>query len=115
MVLRVKTALSPEDLLDRIQSVEEEGGRVREETWGPRTIDIDLLLFGELTVNTQRLTVPHPGIKAGRSFVIIPLTELAPGLTLPDETQLTAIYSDLSNREGFREIVRVAGANELHL
>ena len=81
-VAEITTALAPLELLDALQAVEAAQGRVRTQRWGPRTIDIDILLYDRLELGTPRLTLPHPGI-AGRRFVLQPLCELAPGLVLP--------------------------------
>jgi 2-amino-4-hydroxy-6-hydroxymethyldihydropteridine diphosphokinase len=77
--------LSARALLDELLEVERELGRdrSRETRWGPRTIDLDLLLYGEETVDEPGLTVPHPRL-AERQFVLEPLSELDPDLTLPD-------------------------------
>lgn len=83
LVARIETDLSPDDLLLRIHAVEADGGRLRSERWGPRTIDIDILLYGDAKVRTSALTLPHPGI-AERAFVVVPLADLAPDLRLPD-------------------------------
>jgi 2-amino-4-hydroxy-6-hydroxymethyldihydropteridine diphosphokinase len=89
-VAQLRVTLAPEELLTRLQRVEDEGGRVRVQRWGPRTIDLDLLLYGEEIVGTERLTVPHPGI-AHRAFVALPLAEIAPELILPDGTPVSAL------------------------
>jgi 2-amino-4-hydroxy-6-hydroxymethyldihydropteridine diphosphokinase len=86
-VLIIETTLAPEPLLDALIDVEVAGGRTRRERWGPRTIDIDLLLYGDFEIRTERLTVPHPGI-ASRAFVLRPLADLAPDLLLPDGTAI---------------------------
>jgi 2-amino-4-hydroxy-6-hydroxymethyldihydropteridine diphosphokinase len=77
--------LSARALLDELLEIERELGRdrSRETRWGPRTIDLDLLLYGEETVDEPGLTVPHPRL-AERQFVLEPLSELDPDLTLPD-------------------------------
>jgi 2-amino-4-hydroxy-6-hydroxymethyldihydropteridine diphosphokinase len=77
--------LTPRALLDELLAVERELGRdrAREARWGPRTIDLDLLLYGEETVEEPGLTVPHPRL-VERQFVLEPLHELEPDLTLPD-------------------------------
>jgi 2-amino-4-hydroxy-6-hydroxymethyldihydropteridine diphosphokinase len=84
-VVQVQTHLSPLDLLAHMQAVEEAGGRQRHVRWGPRTIDVDLLLYGDLTLRTERLTLPHPGLRQ-RAFVVLPLHDLVPDLQLPDGT-----------------------------
>jgi 2-amino-4-hydroxy-6-hydroxymethyldihydropteridine diphosphokinase len=81
----VETDLSPRELLGRLLAVEQALGRTREmeARWGPRTIDLDLLLYGEETVDEPGLTVPHPRLTE-RSFALEPLLELDPNLHLPD-------------------------------
>ncbi|MEM7389931.1 MAG: 2-amino-4-hydroxy-6-hydroxymethyldihydropteridine diphosphokinase [Pseudomonadota bacterium] len=91
----VKTALKPEQLLDITQAIELEHGRVRkEERWGPRTLDIDILLFGNDVIDTPRLTVPHYGLTE-REFVVYPLFEIAPTLVLPNNQSLADIKKTL--------------------
>ncbi|GAB4300328.1 MAG: 2-amino-4-hydroxy-6-hydroxymethyldihydropteridine diphosphokinase [Thiohalomonadaceae bacterium] len=89
-VAAIDTELAPEALLDALQAVETAQGRVRLRRWGPRTLDLDVLLYGNEVLATPRLTVPHPGL-AERSFVLHPLAELAPGLVLPDGRSLAAL------------------------
>lgn len=74
MVVAVWTSLSPEELLDAALAVEAAMGRVRTVRWGPRTIDIDLLLYGRIVCSTPRLTIPHPRMEE-RAFVIVPLVD----------------------------------------
>ena len=82
-VARLETRLSAEALLDALQAIESAHGRVRNgEHWGPRTLDLDILLYGSECIATARLTVPHPGI-AERNFVLYPLTEIDPDLEIP--------------------------------
>jgi len=78
----LRTALSPGVLLDQLQAVEDALGRVRREHWGPRTIDLDLLLYDDLVLRTPRLEVPHPRMHE-RRFVLAPLAEIAPGVVHP--------------------------------
>ncbi|MGY3777069.1 2-amino-4-hydroxy-6-hydroxymethyldihydropteridine diphosphokinase [Isobaculum melis] len=80
-VLRIETALSPLDLLNKTQQIEQELGRVRTIHWGPRTIDIDLLLLGDTTLTSERLILPHKEITK-RSFVLIPLADVYVNQTL---------------------------------
>lgn len=87
------TDLSALDLLDALQKIENEQGRVRLEHWGPRTLDLDLLLYGDENISTPRLTVPHYGMKQ-RSFVLVPLQEIAPELILPCKTAITQLITD---------------------
>jgi 2-amino-4-hydroxy-6-hydroxymethyldihydropteridine diphosphokinase len=76
-VAALRTTLSPEELLDALLQVENEMGRVRTQRWGPRLVDLDLLLYNILVINTPRLQVPHPEM-ASRGFVLLPLAEIAP-------------------------------------
>lgn len=82
-VARLETALTPEQLLDALQRIETQHGRVRGgEHWGPRTLDLDILLYGDQRIDTPRLRIPHPGL-AQRNFVLHPLAEIAPDLDIP--------------------------------
>ena len=80
--LIVEAHLQPEELLDQLLGVEQLLGRTRDSNKGPRTIDLDLLLYGEHVVNNQRLTLPHPQFHR-RRFVLVPLAELCPNLEHP--------------------------------
>ena len=82
------TALAPEELLNHTQRIELQQGRVRKaERWGPRTLDLDIMLFGDEVINTERLTVPHYDMK-NRGFMLWPLVEIAPELLFPGNTPL---------------------------
>jgi len=81
-VVALETVLGPEELLAEILALEQSMGRRRTEPKGPRTIDIDILLFGNLRVDTPQLTIPHPGMQQ-RRFVLEPLVEIAPGVVHP--------------------------------
>ncbi|HGY3716056.1 2-amino-4-hydroxy-6-hydroxymethyldihydropteridine diphosphokinase [Citrobacter sp. Res13-Sevr-PEB04-36] len=84
----LETTLTPETLLDHTQRIELQQGRVRKaERWGPRTLDLDIMLFGNEVINTRRLTIPHYDMK-NRGFMLWPLFEIAPELTFPDGTRL---------------------------
>ena len=78
----METDLDPEALLERLLSIEKEFGRVRAERWGPRTLDLDLLLYGDLVIRTETLAVPHPRL-ADRRFVLEGLAELCPDHPVP--------------------------------
>ena len=84
---KISTRLSPENLLDTLQDIEQNNGRTREVRWGPRTLDLDILLYDQLELNTQRLSIPHREM-THRAFVLIPLLEIAPSLCLPEGTPL---------------------------
>jgi len=89
-VAALDTQLPPEALLDALQAIEQAHQRVRKIHWGPRTLDLDLLLYGNETIATPRLSVPHP-FMTQRSFVLWPLAEIAPELILPDGRPLQAL------------------------
>lgn len=91
---QVTTTLSPIQLLERLQNIEFEQQRVRTEHWGPRTIDLDILLFGDAIISTPRLTVPHAYLKR-RNFVLAPLLDLNPELRLPDRTSVADILAEI--------------------
>ncbi|WP_182057202.1 2-amino-4-hydroxy-6-hydroxymethyldihydropteridine diphosphokinase [Pantoea sp. ME81] len=94
-VVALDTTLEAEALLDHTQRIELEHGRVRKaERWGPRTLDIDIMLFGQQTIHTPRLTVPHYDMQ-NRAFMLVPLLEIAPGLRLPNGQPLTGILATL--------------------
>lgn len=86
-VATLETALAPHALLAALQSIEHAHGRERTQRWGPRTLDLDLLLYGNDCINTADLTVPHPEL-IRRNFVLVPLLEILPAYTLPDGTRL---------------------------
>lgn len=94
--IALKTALSAEALLDNTQRIELQQGRERkEERWGPRTLDLDIMLFGDAVINTERLTVPHYDMKR-RGFMLWPLFEIAPDLIFPDGESLSALLAQLN-------------------
>lgn len=96
------TTLAPEALLDQLQALEQQAGRVRRRHWGERTLDLDVLWYDGLMLDTPRLTVPHPGLMV-RSFVLLPLLELAPALSVQGQllSQLPAAQDPA--------VVRLAG------
>ena len=81
-VWRIETELNPRKLLDRLMEIEKQLGRVREEKNGPRTIDLDILFFGQEIIRSRELTVPHPRLHE-RAFVLEPMAELAPDFAHP--------------------------------
>ncbi len=94
-VVAVDTELTPLELLDCTQAIELEQGRVRkDERWGPRTLDLDIVLFGNEIIDSERLTVPHYGMRV-REFVLYPLEEIAPELQLPDGTALQELLKSV--------------------
>jgi 2-amino-4-hydroxy-6-hydroxymethyldihydropteridine diphosphokinase len=104
--LRIETDLAPEDLLDACKAVERDLGREPGgPRHGPRPIDVDVLLLGDLTHASERLRLPHPEVTS-RRFVLVPLLELDPELTTPDGTRLADALGALPPDE---QAVRLAG------
>lgn len=89
-VAKIETTLAPLALLDALQRIENEQGRVRLRRWGERTLDLDILLYGNDIIQTERLTVPHYDMH-NREFVIVPLFEIAPELVLPNGAGLAEL------------------------
>lgn len=81
-VVEIITRLSPKDLLSRCQSIEDQMGRVRTMPWGPRIIDLDILLYGGEIIEDDELIIPHPHLHK-RGFVLVPLAEIAPDILHP--------------------------------
>jgi 2-amino-4-hydroxy-6-hydroxymethyldihydropteridine diphosphokinase len=106
-VMAVSTSLEPLELLDVLQAIEQAQGRVRSgERWGPRTLDLDLLLYGEQIIDLPRLNVPHPGL-VQREFVLYPLAEIAPPeLNVPGHGALGDLLRQCPDR-GIRVIGHV--------
>lgn len=94
-VAAVDTSMSPVTLLHQTQAIERALGRETPYHWGPRTIDLDILLHGSTQVRTATLTIPHAEL-CHRAFVMIPLLELEPGLVLPDGTQVSVCLHALT-------------------
>ncbi|MDF7667005.1 2-amino-4-hydroxy-6-hydroxymethyldihydropteridine diphosphokinase [Orbaceae bacterium ESL0727] len=87
-VIELTTTLSPLELLDHLQSIEKSQGRIRKsQRWGARTLDLDILLYDNLIIDNERLTIPHYDMQ-NREFVLYPLFDIAPNLILPDQTPL---------------------------
>lgn len=90
------TRLQPMDLLRRLQDIERAAGRERQpERWGPRTLDLDLLVLGRLSLDEPALTLPHPRI-AERNFVLLPLAEIAPSLNVPRQGTVARLLGGVS-------------------
>lgn len=102
MVIKVKTNLKPFELIDVCLEIENELGRKREIRWGPRTIDLDILLYNQENINSEKLIVPHPRMHE-RAFVIIPLLEIHTNIKHPTmDIPLKVILEDIPDREGVR-------------
>jgi 2-amino-4-hydroxy-6-hydroxymethyldihydropteridine diphosphokinase len=94
-VARIGTSLDPQDLLAGLLAIEQQAGRVRNaERWGPRRIDLDLLLYGDQQIAMEGLQVPHPRI-AERAFVLLPLAELDPLIVLPGQGRIADLLQRL--------------------
>lgn len=94
--LAITTRLSSHALLDALQMLERAHGRLRDGVhWGPRTLDLDILLYGDEQVDGPRLHLPHPGLKE-RDFVVLPLLEIAPAMILPDGEPLASVAARLA-------------------
>lgn len=96
-VAAIETAQTAYDLLASLQAVEARHGRVRGVRWGPRTLDIDILLYGAERISGPGLTVPHPGLSE-RAFVLYPLYEIAPDLEVPGLGPLAGILRHCAGR-----------------
>ena len=90
----LETELSPRELLDVLLAVERDLGRERRERWGPRTIDLDLLLYGDRVVDEPGLSVPHPRLHE-RRFALEPLAELDPELEIPGRGRVKTLLAEL--------------------
>ena len=101
-VARLHTELTPLQLLDKIQAIETAQGRVRTQRWGPRTLDLDILLFGDRIIEQERLQVPHVEMH-NRCFVLLPLAELQPEITIPRKGTIGTLLSKL-DCEGIRKL-----------
>ncbi|HIE12681.1 MAG TPA: 2-amino-4-hydroxy-6-hydroxymethyldihydropteridine diphosphokinase [Desulfotomaculum sp.] len=102
-VVEISTTLTPRVLLVRLLQIENELGRVREEKWGPRVIDLDLLLYDDMEIVTEDLEIPHPRLEQ-RGFVVAPLAELAADMVLPSGVS-AAVLADKLRQE--QSVVRV--------
>ena len=93
-VARIETRLAPRDLLERLLAIEHAHGRVREFPNGPRTLDLDILLYGERIVREPGLTIPHPRMLE-RAFVLVPLAEIAPEAMVPGDGRIADLIKNV--------------------
>lgn len=105
-VIELDTTLTPHSLLDELQKIEQQHGRVRKRHWGERTLDLDILVYGEQVLDDDRLTVPHPGI-AERAFVIYPLAELDNSLVVPGLGTVSQLV-ETCPRDGLQQVENIA-------
>lgn len=102
MAIHVATSLKPLELLTICHEIEEVLGRKREIHWGPRTLDLDILLYNQENIETEKLTIPHPRMSE-RAFVILPLIEMNPNIMLPAmEEPLKSCLQSIPDKEGVR-------------
>lgn len=105
MAVRIATVRSPLGVLRACHRVERAAGRIRTVRWGPRTLDVDVLLYDDLAIATRRLAVPHPRL-VERPFALVPLIEVAPGAHLPDGRSLVQVLASLAPVEGVTMVGR---------
>jgi 2-amino-4-hydroxy-6-hydroxymethyldihydropteridine diphosphokinase len=97
-VVKIETELEPLVLLNSLQEIENEHGRVRNERWGPRTLDLDILIFGEEIIQSDHLTIPHMEM-TNRSFVLVPLAEIDSNCIIPGKGFISDLLSE-TNQDG---------------
>jgi 2-amino-4-hydroxy-6-hydroxymethyldihydropteridine diphosphokinase len=111
-VCKIKTSLQPRELLASLQAIENLQGRERHgDRWGPRTLDLDILLYNDLTLKTNDLTLPHYGMRE-REFVLVPLFEISPDLIMQDGRSL-AKWVAKCNLEGLYRIVTKVSSTKI--
>lgn len=102
MVIKIRTSLSSLSLLTLLQEIERGHGRKRDIRWGPRTLDLDILLFNQENIETEQLEIPHPRMTE-RAFVMIPLFEVDHDVQLPNQAHsISSIIDSLQDKEGVR-------------
>ncbi|MBE3568585.1 MAG: 2-amino-4-hydroxy-6-hydroxymethyldihydropteridine diphosphokinase [Bacillales bacterium] len=102
MAVKIETSLVAQELLETCLEIEKSLGRVREIKWGPRTIDLDILLYNNENIETDRLVIPHPRMNE-RLFVLIPILEIDPFLKIPTiDKPLIDLFEQIPNKEGVR-------------
>lgn len=110
-VIEIETSLASIELLDVCQSIEKELGRQRTIRFGPRTIDLDILIYAEKVIDEERLTVPHPRMHE-RAFVIVPLAEIAPNLLVPPTQKSVESYKKMLSEADLAEVRMWKGEGE---
>jgi len=99
----LKTTLTPDQLLQTLLSIETQFGRIRQAQWAPRTLDLDLLLFNDVILNTTHLKIPHPRM-SDRAFVLVPLAEIAPDWIEPISGQAIAQLAQLLDPSDLKKL-----------
>ncbi|WP_226038337.1 2-amino-4-hydroxy-6-hydroxymethyldihydropteridine diphosphokinase [Aquibacillus saliphilus] len=105
MVVEVSTSLKPLQLLGYCQGIEKELGRKREIRWGPRTIDLDILLYNQENIKTEQLIVPHPRMHE-RAFVLIPLKDIDPMIIIPTVNKNVSVILDEATVEDKKGVIK---------
>jgi 2-amino-4-hydroxy-6-hydroxymethyldihydropteridine diphosphokinase len=105
-VVEMDTLLSAHALLDALQQIEQKHGRMRKRHWGERTLDLDILLYGDQILRDERLKIPHPGLPE-RAFVVYPLAEIAPDLTVPGMGSLAEILAQCP-QNGLQKVEKIS-------
>ncbi len=100
----LKTSLIPEDLLQTLLDIEQKFGRIRREKWGPRTLDLDLLLYGDVILDTPSLSIPHP-LMLERAFVLVPLGDIAATWVHPITKKMIQQHLNGLNCEGVKPLI----------
>jgi 2-amino-4-hydroxy-6-hydroxymethyldihydropteridine diphosphokinase len=97
-VVKVETELMPLELLDCMQNIENQYGRIREERWGPRILDLDILMFGKEIIQDHKLTIPHSEIE-NRSFVLVPLAEIDSNCLIPGKGMISDLLAVIDQED----------------
>ena len=100
----LETSLTPEDLLQSLLAIEQKFGRIRQEQWGPRTLDLDLLLYDDLILDTPNLTIPHP-LMLDRAFVLVPFADIAATWVHPITKKTIQEHLNGLNCEGVKPLI----------
>lgn len=115
MVVKLKTSLSAEQLLEICLHTEKELGRIRDIRWGPRTVDLDILLFNNENIKSEKLIIPHPRMHE-REFVLVPLMEIDPAVQLPTlKAPLNEVLNGIPDKEGVRLWKQINGEDAFAL
>jgi 2-amino-4-hydroxy-6-hydroxymethyldihydropteridine diphosphokinase len=101
-VVKIQTDLTPLELLSALQVQESEQGKVKISHWGQRLIDLDIVLFDDLVIESEILTIPHPQMHL-RDFVLLPLAEITPKIRIPNQTNIVELIDGLENRFVIKE------------
>lgn len=106
-VAEVATELAPQAIMGELLAIEDYCGRIRRDVWGPRTLDLDLLIYDDVEISSEELTVPHRRL-ADRAFVLVPLAEIAPEVVVPGiGKDVATLASELGDR--VRDVRRIGG------